>query len=191
MLIGSYEKYGWLPLLRRKIKSLYLPMVLWGAIGLIMFFPIRILIHDAIPTVTDFLKLPLMVLSAGGGHFWYVRALIIIFALAPIIYYVAKNVWVTTLCIVGALMIPQNSVAAYMHVPVAVVFTLLGTQLAIRGPVYFKRSETLLSICIVGVILSFRFKEQLTTHLFLVLFEPAFMIGVLWFGYDTLDKIHK
>lgn len=194
LFVGSYERYGWMPLLRRKIKSLYAPMVLWGGIGLIMILPIRMWIHGDIPTVADFLKLPLMALAAGGGHFWYVRILIIMFAMAPIVYYIARRSWAVVLCFTGALLIPEGSAAANLHVPVAIIFTFLGTQLAILGQGNItskKRSGVLFVICLAGLVLSFVFRTRLTTHYFLVLFEPLFMIGVVWFGYDALDNIHS
>lgn len=191
MFVSSFEKHGWMSLLRRKIKSLYLPMVIWGAIGLVMFLPIRIYINEDVPTVFDFLKLPLLALSSGGGHFWYVRVLIVMFVCAPVVYYVARHIWAAVLCIVVALLIPEDSVCAQLHVPVAIIFITLGIQLSIhwRGNGMFKGGWCCFIFSLAGLVLSFLFKAQITTHYFLILFEPLFMIGVVWFGYDIIDRI--
>ena len=161
LFVDSYEKHGWLQLLKRKAKSLYLPMVLWGGIGLIMFLPIRIYIKEDIPTLSDFLKLPFLVLASGGGHFWYVRMLILFFAIAPVVYYVANRRWAVALCFVGALLIPAESAAAQFHIPVAIIFFLLGTQLATRchcaNNVLICRGGV---ACLLGLLLSFYFKKQ-------------------------------
>lgn len=192
LFVSSFERHGWTPLLKRKIKSLYVPMVLWGVIGLVMFLPIRLYLKEDIPTVFDLLKLPLLVLAAGGGHFWYVRILIVMFIFAPAVYYIAKRTWAVMICVAVALLIPADSVAAHLHIPVAIIFIALGTQLAVhrcRSVVTTRRAASLFAFCLIGLILSFLLREQLTTHYLLILFEPLFMIGILWFGYDLVNGI--
>lgn len=85
---------------------------------------------------------------------------------------------------------PAGSWAALAHVPVSMVFFLLGAQLAkMKCTKLSLRSGLLYTIaCMTGLVLSFLFKEQITEHYFTVLFEPLFMIGVLWFAYDIVDE---
>lgn len=188
MFVHSYKKYGWCGLLRRKFWSLYVPMVIWSVMGLVICLPIRIYAHNDVPTMIDVCKLPLMLFRSGSVHFWYVRALIIWFAGAPLAAYVARRTWAVTLLMFAALLIPADSWAARAHVPVSVIFFLLGTQLA-RVEISLSRGGACgaLVVCFFGLVLSFLSKGQITEHYFAVLFEPLFMIGVLWFGYDVVD----
>ena len=41
--------------------------------------------------------------------------------------------------------------------------------------------------CLLGLVLSFVFKMYITQYYLEILFEPLFMIGFLWFGYDVLN----
>ena len=193
MFVHSYEKYGWGGLLRRKFRSLYVPTVIWSAMGLILCLPIRIYAHNNIPTMMDVCKLPLMLFRSEAAHFWYVRALIVWFIATPLAVYVARRTWVTVLFILAALLIPAGSWAAFVHIPVAITFFLLGAQL-VRVKTHSVRENTrvyALVVSAVGLVLSFLFKGQITEHYFAVLFEPLFMIGVLWFGYDVVDAKFK
>lgn len=188
MFVRSYEKYGWGGLLRRKFRSLYVPMVIWSVMGLVLCLPIRIYAHSDVPTIMDVCKFPLMLFRSEAAHFWYVRALIIWFALAPVAAYAARRIWAVVLLMFAALLIPAGSWAALAHIPVSVMFFLLGTQLA-RVKISLSRGGACgaLVVCALGLVLSFLFKGQITEHYFAVLFEPLFMIGVLWFGYDVVD----
>lgn len=193
MFVHSYEKHGWGGLLKRKFKSLYVPMVIWGLVGIVLCLPIRLYAHNDIPTVVDVCKLPLMIFRSEAVHFWYVRALIVWFALAPIAAYVAKRTLATLLLIIAALLIPAGSWAALAHVPVSVFFFLLGMRFSnIKCARFPQWGVVICTIaCMTGLALSFLFKEQVTEHYFSVLFEPLFMIGVLWFAYDIVDaKFH-
>lgn len=193
MFVHSYEKHGWGGLLKRKFKSLYVPMVIWGLVGIVLCLPIRLYAHNDIPTVVDVCKLPLMIFRSEAVHFWYVRALIVWFALAPIAACAVKRTLATLLLIIAALLIPAGSWAALAHVPVSMVFFLLEAQLAkMKCTKLSLRSGLLYTIaCMTGLVLSFLFLYQITEHYFSVLFEPLFMIGVLWFAYDIVDaKFH-
>ena len=192
MFVHSYEKYGWGGLLRRKFRSLYIPMMIWSVTGLILCLPIRIYAHHNVPTIIDICKLPLMIFRSESVHFWYVRALIILFVIAPLTTYVAKRTWAVAIMMFAALLIPAGSWAALAHVPVTVVFFLIGTQLArVDASLLRGKERVALVVCIVGLVLAFLFKGQITEHYFAVLVEPFFMIGVLWFGYDVVDAKFK
>lgn len=188
MFVHSYEKYGWGGLLRRKFRSLYVPVVIWSVVGLALCLPIRMYSRHDVPTMIDVCKLPLMLFRSESVHFWYVRALIIWFVIAPLAAYAARRIWVVVLLILTVLLIPTGSWAAQAHIPVSVMFFLLGTQLA-RVQITLSHGGACgaLVVCAVGLVLSFLFKGQITEHYFAVLFEPLFMIGVLWFGYDVVD----
>ena len=189
MFVHSYEKYGWGGLLRRKFRSLYIPLVIWGLIGLVLCLPIRLYTHNDVPVIVDMCKLPLMLFRSEAVHFWYVRALIIWSAVSPLAVYAARHTWAAGLLMLSALLIPADSWATVVHVPVSVIFFLLGTQLVRINCAKLSLSKGMIFVivCMTGLILSFLFKNLITEHYFAVLFEPLFMIGVLWFGYDVVD----
>ena len=192
MFVHSYEKHGWGDLLRHKFRSLYVPMVIWSVLGLVLCLPIRVYSHHDVPTILEVCKLPLMLFRSESAHFWYVRALIVWFVAAPLVAYVARRTWCAWLLMVSALLIPSDSLAARLHVPVAVVFFLLGTQLVrVKCDRSAHWGVVGSLVCIVGLILSFLFKVQVSEHYFSVLLEPLFMVGLLWCGYDVVDaKVH-
>ena len=191
MFVRSYEKYGWGGVLCRKFKSLYVPMVIWSILGLIVCLPIRIYTHHDVPTMIDLCKLPLMLFRLESVHFWYVRALIFLFIAAPLMACVARNSWLAFLLIIAALLIPVDSWAALVHVPVSVMFFVLGALLVRVNTVVLCGEGSMrwlgFWLSLVGLVLAFFFKREITNHYFSVLFEPLFMIGVLWFGYDIVD----
>ena len=191
MFVNSYEKYGWIGLLRRKFRSLYVPMVIWSLLGLIVCLPIRIYTHHNVPTMIDVCKLPLMLFRLESVHFWYVRALIVLFIAAPLVACVARNSYLTFLLMIAALLIPVDSWAALVHVPVSVVFFVLGAMLVRVNTAVLCGGGAIkwwgLCLSFVGGVLAFFFKGQITDHYFSVLFEPLFMIGAIWFGYDIID----
>ena len=194
MFVHSYEKYGWGGLVRRKFRSLYLPMVIWGIIGMVFCLPIRMYSNHDIPTIFDICKLPLTMFRSESVHFWYIRALVVWFAVAPLAVFVASRTWLSGLVMIAALLTPGDSLMAQLHVPVAVVFFLLGVQLVrIENDRLSRWRGNIvgLFVCLLGLILAFLFKERVTEHYFSVLLEPLFMIGVLWFGYDVVNvKFH-
>ena len=194
MFVLSYMKYGWGNLIKNKVKSLYLPMVTWGIIGLILCLPIRVYSHHDIPTLLDVCKLPLMVFRSEAVHFWYVRALLILFLVAPLAMFVANRIWLCVLVVVGVLFIPAGSVGDNLHIPVTVIFFLLGAAAAVNGcgtKVSRRSGMIAASSCLVGFVFSLALKAYMTQYYFSILFAPLFMIGLLWFGYDVMyEKLH-
>ena len=129
-----------------------------------------------------------MLFRSESVHFWYVRTLIICFVVAPLVAYAARRIWVSVLLMLAVLLIQSGSWAALAHVPVSVTFFLLGTQLArIKHEKLSQWRLEGMIVCMIGLVLSFLLRGQITEHYFTVLFEPLFMIGVLWFGYDVVD----
>ena len=185
LFVHSYERYGWYGLLCRKLRSLYVPMVIWSVIGLVLCLPIRVYSHHAIPTVIDVLKLPIMLFRPESIHFWFVRALIIITLISPIVIYVAKHMWLIVTLILAMLAIPSGSLPSQLHIPTTIIFFLIGTQLERIKLENYSRGGVL--VCSIGLVLSFLCKEHMS-HAFPILVEPLLMIGLLWFGYDVVDK---
>ena len=192
MFVHSYEKHGWGDLLRRKVRSLYVPMVIWSIMGLVLCLPIRMYSHHDIPTMFEVCKLPLMLFRSESVHFWYVRALMVWFVAAPLAAYAARRTWFACFLMIAALLIPGDSFVARLHVPVSVVFFLLGTQLVrVKCDRSSQGGVAGSLVCMGGLVLSFLFKDQITEHYFSVLLEPLFMIGLIWFGYDVVyEKFH-
>ena len=133
LFVSSYQKHGWGDLVKRKFKSLYVPTLIWSIVGVLLCLPIRIYSHHDVPTLLEVCKLPLMVFRSEAVHFWYVRALIVLFLVAPLTMFVAKRIWLCVFAMVGALFIPAASVGANLHIPVTLIFFLLGTVVAHKG----------------------------------------------------------
>lgn len=194
MFVLSYKKHGWGNLIKRKFKSLYLPMLIWSIIGLILCLPIRVYSHHDIPTLFDICKLPLMVFRSEAVHFWYVRALIILSLVAPLTMFVANRIWLSALAVVGVLFIPAGSVGDNLHIPVTVLFFLLGAVAAHNGcgtRVSHRGGVIAASSCLAGFVLSVALKACVTQYYFSILFAPLSMIGLIWFGYDIVyEKFH-
>ena len=150
MFVLSYRKYGWGDLIKRKFKSLYIPMLIWSITGVIFCLPIRIFSHHNVPTILEVCKLPLMVFRSEAVHFWYVRALIVLFLVAPLLMFVVKRIWLCVLAMVGVPFIPAGSVCAKLHIPVAMIFFLLGALVAQRGYVKTIMMEKNSASCVCG-----------------------------------------
>lgn len=190
MFVHSYKKYGWNNLLRRKFWSLYVPVVIWSIVGLIVCLPIRIYSHNDIPTILDCLKLPMLIFRSESVHFWYVRALIFFALIAPVVFFISKRTWLAVAAMLCTILIPENSFAARQHFPVSFFYFMLGAVGGQEGFRFHKQRHLLFVVCLIGLILSFVFKDQIPEHYFVVLCEPLFMIGVLWFGYDVVNADH-
>lgn len=95
---------NWLPFLRKKLKSLAVPYLLWGSIfGFITMTPLKMIVNhqhgDSILSGTIFSvhsvwKAIDWTIGITGGNFvgalWYVRLLIIVFLTAPLWLYIRK-----------------------------------------------------------------------------------------------------
>ena len=132
--VNSYEKYGWGQLLRRKIRTLYVPMVIWTTLALIILLPIRLYSGNDIPDFISFIGIPLMMTEhCRSVHFWYVRALLVLFCLGPLLYAVVRRWYIAVAVMVLALAVPGNSWLAHKHVPVAVFYFICGALISFNG----------------------------------------------------------
>ena len=64
MFVNSFKKHGWLLLLKRKVRSLYIPMVLWCIVCLALCLPIKIYSGKDVPTIFDVIK-PIFMIFPG------------------------------------------------------------------------------------------------------------------------------
>lgn len=125
--VQSFEKYGWAKLLRRKIRVLYVPFVIWATLAQLLLLPIRLYSGADIPDWLSFAGIPLMwTEKCQSVHFWYVRALLIFFILSPIVMFVVRRTWLAALLMLFTLLVPTGSWAASKHIPVALFFFLGG-----------------------------------------------------------------
>lgn len=90
--------------LRKRVKTLVIPYILWNVIVILFFFLIHkiapMLINVEFENVATFSPLQLLncFWRGSGGfpvayQFWFIRDLIIITLFAPLVYVMSKNVW--------------------------------------------------------------------------------------------------
>jgi len=191
MFVGSYERRGWKQLLCSKFKSLYIPLVSWSILGVIACLPIRIYAKHDVPTFSQVSLLPLMVLRSEAVHFWYVRALVFIAILSPLVMACVKRKWMVFIIIVASLLIPESSVLARYHIPVIAIYFSAGGVLAIsgyKGSLFSPLSTWFLFLsCLIGLLFANLVRMYISDHYYCTLVQPALMIGCLWFGYDLLE----
>lgn len=176
----------------RKIRSLYVPAVLWILVSLLVCTPIRIYSGHNIPTLW---RIPgafvLWVDHGEAGHFWYVRSLLFLFACAPTLRILARRWYAASVVILFFAFIPIpgiNSIFGsydlFKEIEVAIPFFLLGAVLA-STPLCLaainKRSRFALAFSLVGLALSF-LPNWTALRFGQILF--------LWGLYDVLDRIH-
>lgn len=134
MFIPSYRKYGWRGLLKRKAGSLYVPAVIWTLVGMLLCFPIRLYSGNGVPDVWRFVGVPfLWVEGCEGQHFWYVRSLLIMFALAPIVMAIARRWWLSVFVILVAAFVAcpiANSGYLNLRLNTTIVFFMIGAFIA-------------------------------------------------------------
>jgi hypothetical protein len=167
-------------------------MLLWSIAGVILCLPIRIYSHHNVPTMFEVCKLLLMVFRSEVVHFWYVRALIVLFLGAPLSMFVAKRIWLCVLAMVEVLFIPDDSVCANLHILVVVIFFLLGALVAHNKTItrikLSARWGWIAAVgCLPGLFFLCVFKMYMMKYYFEILLAPLFMIGFLWFEYDVTN----
>ncbi len=112
--IKSYERYGFVQLLKKKFWSLYVPFVLWCVIGELAVWPTSFW-SDVSPSWGALLGAPIL-LTKGlslAFHLWYVRALLIFFLLAPLCYLIGKHAILVLAAIVFTRFSPTISLGPY------------------------------------------------------------------------------
>lgn len=191
--VQSYQKYGWVGLVKKKFMSLYLPAVIWMVIALIVLLPIRVYSGNNIPNLASFLAVPfLLIEKTGSNHFWYVRGLLFFFVVSPFVFFAVKRRWLAIFLMVFVMMIPGPSWAAVKHVPCSVFYFVGGALIAsIRRhdiPALSQGSWTVAAA--VGLVMAFLAKSIgiLPMYYFNVLFQPVLAIVFLWCLYDWIDS---
>lgn len=188
MFVSSYRKYGWRGLLKQKVASLYLPAVIWVIAGMLLCLPIRLYSGSGIPNVWRFIGAPfLWVEGTEGQHFWYVRSLLIMFVLSPIVFTVASRWWLALPgVIIGALVACPIANSGYLNLRLntTVVFFVIGAFISANA----KPKELLCKrlgatgggvIAIVGIMLSLT-----NCPCWGIFGKIAFLRGI----YDVLDS---
>lgn len=187
MFVSSYQKYGWGGLLKRKVGSLYIPAIIWTLVGLLICLPIRLYSGNSIPGVWRFVGAPfLWVEGCEGQHFWYVRSLLIMFAFAPIVMFVARRWWLTVPVMLAATLFTcpfANSGYFNLRLNTTVLFFVAGAFVAanmnLRDVICTKMSRGGGVMVIIGLLLN------LTPYSYLVIMGQ---IMILWGLYDVIDS---
>ena len=194
MFVCSYEKHGWKELVQRKVRALYVPMLCWCLISVAACLPISIYAHTHLPTVGEIVRLPLMIFCEKTIHFWYVRALLALAVLAPLVLFLSRHLPLLLVAMASTAFIAPGSRFALFHIPVIVFYFFAGCllyRLECRyGSVPVCRNRLASGALALG---SFRLL------LFLVRFcgssyyvqtygVPILVIGMLWCLYDVVDS---
>ena len=188
MFVSSYRKYGWRGLLQQKVTSLYLPAVIWMVAGMLLCLPIRLYSGNDIPSFWRFICAPfLWVEGCEGQHFWYVRSLLIMFVLSPIVFMVACRWWSALPVVIIATLVAcpfANSGYFNLHLNTTVVFFMIGAFISANAKPKEFLSKRLGAMgggvmAIIGIMLT------LTPYLYLGIFGK---ILFLWGFYDVIDS---
>ena len=196
--IKSYERYGFVQLVKRKFWSLYVPFVLWCAIGELAVWPTSFW-SDVSPSWGALLGVPIL-LTKGlnlAFHLWYVRALLIFFILAPLCYLIGKHAILVLAAIVVTRFFPTLSLGPYHfdYFALAVPWFFIGAGLSsgdwlsARLQRKYSRGLALLSfmaLIVLDVCGDWNVPYFVNAHEVRIIL----MIVFFWFGFDWLvDKI--
>lgn len=188
MFVNSYERYGWKTLFLRKLRTLYVPLVIWSLVGMLVCLPIRFYAQNGVPEIGRFIGVPLMWVEATEGqHFWYVRSLLIIFAFSPIVYFISQRSLFGVLALVGILFLPEQ------WSQIGPLSLCLNTSLLwfTLGVFLFSRCPWLLNstghygalIAVGGCILALGSNVKILKELGIII--------CLWGGYDFIDALAR
>lgn len=193
LFVGSYGKYGWLRLMANKARSLYVPAVVWIAIGWVACIPIRIYSNN-MQSIWSFLSIPLLRLNTYESlHFWYVRALIAFAVISPIVYLLCRHRILVVLLLLLDACVPLDSYFVALHLNVAVFFYVLGATIAMHysSTLYSfrywvscnKGLSMLLVFGLIALAALFNYRQQTCDH---EVWYPLCMIMAMWIGYDVV-----
>ena len=187
----SYKRYNYKDLLLRKFRSLYIPVICWGVISLALSWPISIYAHTTPPNIINYLSLPLLMNFRVGSnhHFWYVRNLLVLFILAPLVYRIAGNatvlVFVIGLTTVLSLLFPALQIR--FHLLVTVNYFCIGCLMGCRkNECKVPRSGLVCgasSLLLVLILLRPEFRETIVGSVLI----PAVEVCWVWSLYDFID----
>lgn len=186
MFVSSYRKYGWRRLMKQKLKSLYLPAVIWIVVGMLLCLPIRLYSGGGVPDVWRFVgALILWVEGCDGQHFWYVRSLLIVFAIAPVAFAIAQRCWLALpLVLLSALVACPiaNSGCFNLRLNTTVIFFMTGAFIASNSKLsnfICMRNERSGSIMAIGGLML-----CMSPYLHLAILGQMML---LWGLYDVID----
>ena len=166
--VSSYDKCvtGGGHFFLRKIRSLYVPAVLWLWINLVFRLPIRWGTSHSLPSFFDSLFCPVLLWIERGEavQFWYVRALLFLFILAPVLRLIVRK-WYLALAVILYFSIapswPDYQEGGYNLIrqfPVSISFFLLGAAISANSKFVARihsNSKLGIVIALVGLALSF------------------------------------
>lgn len=193
------KPFDYLARLKKRFTSLLIPYILWSTMGAIFIY--SLLIVPAISQIInvkwefslkDFLKH--ITIAPVQYQFWFLRDLMALTVLSPVIYLMSKRVpflWVSILAVLWFLL-GDNS---YIIRVESLLFFLLGSVFAIRGSLCFfpKHIYTILLLSgLTWFIISFYYGYCITNQCFSVIIHPNIWYAIskltglvfIWFVYD-------
>lgn len=192
--IKSYERYGFVQLLKKKFWSLYVPFVLWCVIGELAIWPTSFW-SDVSPSWGALLGVPIL-LTKGlslAFHLWYVRALLIFFLLAPLCYLIGKHAILVLAAIVVTRFFPTVSLGPYHfdYFALAVPWFFIGAGLSSGDwlSVRLQRNHSMIlalfsfiPLIILDVCGDWKVPYFISAHEVRIILMSVFF----WFGFDWL-----
>lgn len=195
------DSYG--TLLRKKAKSLLVPYIIWISLYVFYLAGLKLLVIKIAPgliakpeknalswTAADWLQQTLGYRATANGmltfpwiapHFWFIRDLIILTALSPVLQFLARRFPAAFLGLVSvAFFVPLN--VYFVRDSQALFFYALGLLWGIHDIPLFEKID---QICIQGGVLLFLmtfllhhtlFKTNVTMYLFMIIFACVIML---------------
>lgn len=195
----SYVRYGYLQLLCRKIRSLYVPFLLCCVIGEIAVWATSLWASTS-PSFKGLLYAPFLVTKDLNlaFHLWYIRALLIIFIAAPLFWHVSRRPLLIVLAFVATRFFPVVEAGPYCFQCIATVipYFLLGAALSERDWLAIRLSPRI-SLCITLTVALFLLALDCCTewripHVVDSQELRAFLCtAAVWFAYDALPMPKK
>jgi peptidoglycan/LPS O-acetylase OafA/YrhL len=191
---------------KRRLKSLVVPYLLWSAIGIAVLLameipPWSLRFHKTIIGLSPWGVFSLWLFNPIQTHFWFIRDLIVLVAISPVIYFLVKRLgFVLVLALAAAMMLVEQQNPIESRQSWAVVsmmglfFFTLGAYLAIVRP-WLVEAEmpgkrlllfTWFCLIVINIYLKAYYGKE-----FQIYEKVFYTIGVpaLWYNYDLMQKI--
>ena len=130
VFVLSWRKYRYGEFLCKKFTGLYIPAVLGSWLIMLLVMPIRIYSGNFVPSFGDFVKVLWLDFSSGCVHLWYVRALIVAFLLAPVLYFSIRKWWLGVVLMAVAVTVHYDVHWFALNIPRTVFYMIGGGLLA-------------------------------------------------------------
>ena len=195
----GHKRLDYLTFLRKKVKTLAVPYLLFLLISTVVLVPVWYLqsrqngvsLSQYLPPFWDVLGFSTL-LPPGNGPLWYVRSLLILFALAPLWWLIA-NRFSWGLLLLGSLGLISPPCVIDGVIPFRIgqaSYFFLGMWLSKREILSFVASgrQVCLMLFVTGASLVWTMRQE---GLVVCGVLPYLLLATVWLGYDRLVRTQK